>query len=122
MKSLLAKYSSIIVLIICLILICGCLGNGSNSLSSNKYVAVEEYMMTNCTLIEGNLSPSWMPHITLPMLFNYDGSVNGSNWADGSSWGGDHPNHYYPAINDSFKVLYGTIYYRDIEPLDTSTG
>jgi hypothetical protein len=122
MKSWLAKYGSIILLIVCLILICGCLGTSSNSLPSNKYVAVEEYMFTNCTLIEGNLS--WfMPHITLPVIFNYDGSVNGSNWADGSSWWKSGPgDYYYPTINDSFKVLYGTIYYRELDPYDTSTG
>lgn len=122
MNTWIARHGAIILLIICLISVCGCLGAGSNTLPSDKYVAVEEYMYTNSTVIDGTLGPV-LPHITLPVVFNYDGSINGSNWADGSSWSGIGPGgDYYPAVNDSFKVLYGTVYYRNLKPFDTRTG
>jgi hypothetical protein len=116
-----------LTLIICLVAISGCLANNKisgDSLPADKYVAVQEDLSTSCTLIEG--SYNLPPHITLPPLpFFYDGSANGSNWASRTSWKNAYPqlnNNYYPAVNDSFKVLYGTIYYRDIAPRDTRTG
>jgi len=85
-----------------------------NSLQVDKYVAVEEHMHTRCTIINGSYDT--LPHITLPVIFNYDGSINGSNPAEGSSWTGTGPigDNYYPAINDSFKALYGSTYYHDV--------
>jgi hypothetical protein len=110
------------------LLVCGCTASNSNvsrdTLPQDKYVAVEEYMQTSCTIING--SYNFPPHITLPPIsFDYNGSDNGSNPADGNSWYGFHrfiSNDYYPAVNDSFKALYDSTYYRDVAPLDTRTG
>jgi len=89
----------------------------------DKYVAIQEHMKTTCTIINGSYNT--LPHITLPVIFDYDGSVTGSNPAQGSSWtdaSGYISNNYYPAVNDSFKALYGSTYYRDVAPMDTRTG
>jgi len=64
------------------------------------------------------------PHITLPNVFVYDGSLNGENRMAGG-WANLDPgflDNYYPAVNDSFKALYGTMYYVDLSPGDTVTG
>lgn len=114
------------LLIICMVALSGCTANitgSGNSLSQDKYVAIEEFMKTNCTIING--SYNLPPHITLPAFFDYDGSDNGSNPAEGSNWNGFKcyiSNNYYPAVNDSFKALYGNAYYRDVAPMDTRTG
>jgi len=115
-----------ILLILFMVTLSGCASNitsSGNSLPHDKYVAIEEYMKTNCTIINGSYNS--LPHITLPAFFDYDGSANGSNPAEGSSWTGFQSyisNNYYPAVNDSFKVLYGSAYYRDVAPMDTRTG
>lgn len=114
-----------LIIIACLAALCGCAANDTksgNMTTSGKYVAVEEIQKTYCTLISGSYG---LPgHITLPVVFNYDGSDTGSNWADGSSWAntGRSLDGYYPAVNDSLKALAGSYYYRDLSPGDTRTG
>ncbi len=105
--------------------LCGCTANitsPGNSLPQDKYVAIDEHMQTKCTIINGSYDT--LPHITLPVIFDHDGSDTGNNPADGG-WSGIHnviSNNYYPTVNDSFKALYGSTYYRDVAPMDTRTG
>lgn len=107
-----------------LVVVSGCTGIDGNALPQEKYVAIQEDLNTGSAIVEGNYT--LYPHIVPPPLpYNYDGSVNGSNWVSGSSWDNNYPaifDNYYPAVNDSFKVLYGTTYYRDVALYDTSTG
>jgi hypothetical protein len=114
-----------LILILALAAVSGCATNSpaaGNSSATDKYVALEEIQKTYCTLISGSYG---LPgHITFPVVFNYDGSDNGSNWADGSGWANARRSldGYYPAVNGSLKVLLGTYYYRDRSPGDTSIG
>lgn len=97
----------------------GCL-SGSDALQQGKYVAIDEHLQVDCSLING--TDRSLPHITLPVVFDYDGNTTSSNWdGRGSSWSINRDG-YYPEINDSFKVLYGSSYYRDVAPRDTLTG
>lgn len=98
----------------------GCVSGSGDSLPHGSYVAIEERLIVTSTVIDGeDLS---MPHITLPQVFNYDGSATGSNPAEGSSWTNGGQDLYYPQVNESFKVLYGTSIYRNVAPRDTRTG
>jgi hypothetical protein len=97
-----------LVLIAGLVVVSGCAGSKENALPHDKYVAIQEDLSISCTLIESNnYTPT--PHITLPMEYDYKGS-------------GIHSNNYYPEVNDSLKILYGTTSYRTREPWDTVTG
>jgi hypothetical protein len=114
-----------LIIVVCLVTLCGCTNGDSdpgNSMATGEYVAVQENYLTDCTIITG--SYNLPPHITLPNVFIYDGSLNGSSIA-GGGWSNLRPEYfdnYYPEVNRSFKALYGTIYYRDLAPGDTSTG
>jgi|AGTN01.2.fsa_nt_gi hypothetical protein len=122
------KACLLLIFIVCIAAISGCAAdkkNTADSLSDDKYVAVQENYLTRCTLING--SYNLPPHITPPDPFIYDGSLNGSNIVGSgqAGWSNLRPenlNNYYPEVNDSFKALYGTLYYRDLAPSDTSTG
>ena len=119
------------ILLICFIAIAfGCVTDKTNQatgqaspLPSDKYVAIDEYLATNATVTNG--SYDGLPHITPPVFYDYDGSVSGDNPASGSSWENATAyisDLYYPAVNTSFKALYGTVYYHDVAPMDTRTG
>ncbi|HUL62354.1 MAG TPA: hypothetical protein VLT35_04765, partial [Methanocella sp.] len=120
-----ARLPLILISIVSLVAACGCSTNNAgkaDSLPGNKYVAVEESMTIRCTLING--SYGLLPHATPSDSFIYDGSLNGDSTAYGG-WTNLKPealDNYYPAINDSFKVLLGTYYYRELSPGDMSTG
>lgn len=92
------------------------------SLPPDKYVAVEEHQQVTSRLANGsNPFKRWAG--PRPVFFNYDGSANGSDWTLDISWRNDNPNYgYYPLINDSFKVLYGSTYYHDVDMRATRTG
>ena len=120
-----------LILIVCLAAVSGCATNSTtnstgpaDSLPADRYVAINEDLKTTCTITSG--SYDLLPHITAPgAVFIYDGSLDGGNETVGISWANLRPenlDHYYPAVNDSFKVLYGTYYYRDVAPQDTRTG
>lgn len=116
------KAGLLLIFIVCLAAVCGCAADNKNpgdSLPADKYVAVVENLQTVCTIIEGNYTQ--LPHMTPWLSFVYDGSANGSspggNWASFTPFDG-----YYPAVNDSFKLLYGTVYYRDVSPANSMTG
>jgi hypothetical protein len=113
----------LLILIIYLVVISGCTGSSRDSLPQDKYTAIQEGERTGATIIEGSYN---LPaHITPGGVFIFDGSGNGSNWADGSSWSNNDrflDSGYYPVVNDSFKALYGATYYRDIGPSDTKMG
>ena len=107
-----------------IISVSGCAGNYSkDALPTDKYVALEENFLTRCTIINGSydLPPHIAPHVG---AFDYDGSDNNSDPTYGgwANYRGFISNNFYPAINDSFKVLWGTLYYRDLAPSDTDTG
>jgi hypothetical protein len=119
----------VLILITGLIVVSGCLSDsqsalpqgkyGEDILPQDKYVAVEEQLKVTSNLISGKYP--FPPHVTVPEVFNYDGSVNGSNWAEGSGWMNNHQFHY-PGVNDSFKVLYGSSFVKDVTYWDTRTG
>lgn len=92
------------------------------SLSQDKYVAVEEHQQVTSRLVNGsNPFTHWAG--PQPVYFNYDGSANGSDWTLSISWRNDNPNYgYYPVVNDSFKMLYGSTYHRDVDMRATRTG
>jgi hypothetical protein len=99
---------AVLALIACLVAISGCAGSSKNELARDQYVAVQEDLGVICTLIgSNNYTPT--PHITLPFQYDYKGSRV-------------QPEGYYPEVNDSLKILYGTMSYRTREPWDTVTG
>ncbi len=109
----------LLLLISSMLTVSGCT-SGNGTLPQDKYVAIDEHLDVTCSLINGT-DPS-IPHITLPVVFDYDGNTKSSNWGGRISSWGDTPDGYYPEINDSFKVLFGSSYYRDLAPRDTRTG
>lgn len=102
------KACIVVILITCLVTIGGCTVKDDNTLPRYKYSAIQEDLKVNCTLIEeNNYNP--MPHITPPYEYDYYGSMIRSEG-------------YYPEVNDSLKILYGTTFYRVRAPWDTVTG
>jgi len=92
----------------------------TSTLPKDKYVAIEERLVTSSKLIGGE--DPFPSHIMPPAVFNYDSSVKGSNRAEGSNWENARRPGNYPEINASLMALLGTSYYKDIAPKDTRTG
>ncbi|WP_424358382.1 hypothetical protein [Methanocella sp. MCL-LM] len=105
------------VLLIMLVLIAGMLAvsgctSDSDTLPQDKYVAVEEHLRVSSKLIDGTYP--FPPHVTMPVIYSYDGII------DPAFASRDYG--YYPEINDSFKVLYGTTIEEDLTYWNTWVG
>jgi hypothetical protein len=99
MKIRVAKYGLIILLIACIILICGCLGAKSGTLPSNKYVAVYEEKTDGGTIVSGYYPYPIYPGGPMGYMkpFFYKQS--------------DYPSGGFPySMNDSTKLLLGVLY------------
>jgi hypothetical protein len=88
-------YGSILLAVLVFTLVCGCMTE-SNSLQSDKYVAIEEEMNDDGVLIAG--TPG-IPEAPLPPIFDYDNTIPRYSYPSN-----------YPLMNDSLKILYGTFY------------
>jgi hypothetical protein len=101
MNTWIAKRGLIVLLVIFLILICGCLITYSDSLPSNRYVALEEKIIDNGIIVAGE-NPI-IGDLPAPQIFLYNKTLV-SMFYDKS---GVFP-PYYPTINESLKILLGT--------------
>jgi hypothetical protein len=88
-------YGLILLAVLVLVFVCGCMTE-SNSLQSDKYVAIEEEMNDNGVLIAG--TPG-IPEAPLPPIFEYDNTIPRYSYPQG-----------YPPMNDSLKILDGGFY------------
>ena len=109
-----------VTILLLLILTAGALAvsgctSGSDTLPQDKYVAVDEHLLVDSNLIEGTY-PLPMG-ITPPIAFHYDGTTTRSSGFPDSIEEG-----YYPEVNDSFQVLYGTTSKRSIAPNAVRSG
>ncbi|WP_148266584.1 hypothetical protein [Methanocella arvoryzae] len=79
------------------------------------YVAVEEHLLVDSNLIKGTYP--YPMSIPPPSAFYYDGTTASSSGLPSSIDEG-----YYPEVNDSFQVLYGTTSKRSIAPNAVRSG
>ncbi|WP_052309948.1 hypothetical protein [Methanocella arvoryzae] len=86
-------------------------GNEQLSLPQDKYVAIEEHLQVSSKLINGTYP--FPPHINLSVIYSYDGIIDP---------GLTSRYNYYPEVNESFNVLYGTTFAKDVTYWNTMVG
>lgn len=103
MKSWSAKLILTILFIVSLIFVCGCSSTSptpvSNSLPSDKFVAIYEEYHDEGTVIEGTGDIAYIP-VPCPVPMPFDNDLIKGN------------TQYYQSIDKNFKIFYGTYYFR----------
>lgn len=102
----------LLALATCALIVSDCVSGGRDVLPQDRYLAVEEQLIVECRLINGTYPEPMF--VAPPPTFVYDGVQESSYYQPHSG--------YYPAVNDSFKILYGTLYSREIVPGFSNDG